>query len=146
MKNAGRRPWPRSLTLRCSAMAPLAMLGARLLILAATVGCSPEDKRNALVNPSAGDATRGAEALKRYGCGSCHFIQGISGADGRVGPPLHDLGRRAYLAGMLPNTPDNLVRWITDPQSIDPKTAMPDLAVSEAEAQDMAVYLFQPST
>lgn len=71
---------------------------------------------------------------------------GIGSAKNLSGPPLHDLARRAYLGGNLPNTPSNLIRWITDPQGIVPATTMPDLGVTDAEARDMAAYLFGRST
>jgi cytochrome c1 len=51
-------------------------------------------------------------------------------------------GRQTYIAGQLPNTPDNLVKWIEDPPAIEPKTAMPKLGLSEAQARDIASYLY----
>lgn len=89
-----------------------------------------------------GDPTRGSNALRAYGCGACHVIPGVVGAQGQVGPPLTQWALRAYIAGNLPNIPPNLVRWIRDPQAIEPGTAMPSLGVSEAEARDMAAYLY----
>ena len=88
-----------------------------------------------------GDAERGRAALTAYGCGSCHTIPGVAGARSMVGPPLTDFGVREYIAGQLVNTPDNLVRWIADPQSIEPGTVMPDLGVAPQQALDMAAYL-----
>jgi cytochrome c len=88
-----------------------------------------------------GDAARGRLLLRQYGCGSCHRIPGVAAATGNVGPPLERWARRIYIAGVLPNTPDNLVRWIVDPQAVEPGTAMPDLQVSDAQARDMAAYL-----
>jgi cytochrome c1 len=46
-----------------------------------------------------------------------------------------------YIAGVLPNQPENLVRWIIDPPSTDAKTAMPTVGVTERDARDMAEYL-----
>ena len=89
-----------------------------------------------------GDAGRGKAALAAYGCGSCHAIPGIPGAESMVGPPLTDFGTRQYVAGHLVNTPDNLVRWIADPHDVEPGTAMPDLGVTPAQALDMAAYLY----
>jgi cytochrome c1 len=59
-----------------------------------------------------------------------------------VGPPLTMFAHRAYIAGQLPNQPENLVRWIQDPQGVEPGTAMPDLGVTPAVARDMAAYLY----
>jgi cytochrome c len=86
---------------------------------------------------------RGATAIQLYGCGACHRIPGIAGADGVVGPRLDQWSRRVYLAGVLPNTPENLVRWIRAPQEIDARTAMPDLRVTQADAEAIAVYLYR---
>ena len=70
------------------------------------------------------------------------MISNVASARGGVGPPLDHVGRRAYLGGMLPNTPANMVAWIRHPQQFDPRTAMPDLGVSEADARDMTTYLY----
>jgi cytochrome c1 len=60
---------------------------------------------------------------------ACHVIPGVPGARGMVGPPLTMFARRAYIAGQLPNEPDNLLRWLQDPQAVEPGTAMPNLGV-----------------
>ncbi len=80
--------------------------------------------------------------LSAHGCGICHTIPGVLGANGTIGPPLTDYARRVYIAGKLPNQLDNLMRWIRNPQGIEPGTAMPNLPVSEAEALAMAAYLY----
>lgn len=88
------------------------------------------------------DPDRGARAMIDYGCGACHVIPGVTGARGTVGPHLTGFADRAYVAGVLPNRPGDLVRWLVDPTIHAPMTAMPDLGVSEAEARDMAAYLY----
>lgn len=89
-----------------------------------------------------GDEDLGRAAILRHGCGACHVIPGIRTATGRVGPQLVDFKIQTYLAGVLPNTPDNLVRWIQNPRDINPLTAMPDLGLTEAEARDIAAYIY----
>ncbi|GJG86014.1 hypothetical protein tb265_11950 [Gemmatimonadetes bacterium T265] len=89
-----------------------------------------------------GDPGRGARALGAYGCGACHEIPGVAGAYGAAGPPLTAFGRRTSVAGVLPNTADDLVRWIERPQRVLPGNAMPDLGVTDREARDMAAYLY----
>jgi cytochrome c len=89
-----------------------------------------------------GDPVAGRVALARLGCAGCHAIEGVRMAGGRVGPSLNDLRRQRYIAGRLPNTPENAVRFILDPQGISPGSAMPDLRVVEAEARDMVAYLY----
>ena len=80
-------------------------------------------------------------ALRQYACVACHIIPGLTGSQTHVGPSLEGLARRKLIAGRLPNTADNLVRWIRAPQSIKPGNAMPDLAVTEEHARLMADYL-----
>ncbi len=87
-----------------------------------------------------GDVVRGRTALTQYACNACHLIPGVTGSQVYVGRPLTDLAQRKYIAG-LPNTQQNLIKWIRDPQSVDPHTAMPMLGVSEADALDISAYL-----
>ncbi len=91
---------------------------------------------------SGGDPGRGAAAIVRYGCGTCHTIGGISGARGLAGSPLTGIGSRIYIAGVLQNTPENLMQWIRDPKAVDEKTLMPKLGISETDAADIAAYLY----
>jgi mono/diheme cytochrome c family protein len=87
------------------------------------------------------DAARGLVTMRQYGCQGCHVIPGITGAEVHVGPSLRHFAGRPLLAGALPNTPDNVVRWLLDPQALRPRTLMPDLHVTEQHALDMQAYL-----
>jgi cytochrome c2 len=89
-----------------------------------------------------GDRARGAELIKQLGCGACHLIPGIMGAKGRVGPSLSQVAERVYIAGVLRNTPDNMVAWLRHPQSIVPNNAMPEMGLTELQARDIASYLY----
>lgn len=86
---------------------------------------------------------RARTTFQQHACENCHLIPDVVGPVTHVGPALHDWRLRRYIAGVLPNTPENLTRWIQDPQSISPHTLMPDLDVTEAHARDMARYLFE---
>jgi cytochrome c len=88
----------------------------------------------------------GRQLIAGYGCGSCHSIPGIPGADAMVAPLLDRFYERSYIAGRLPNTEANLIQWIQDPQEIDPGTAMPDLGVTAVEAREIAAYLYHRPT
>jgi cytochrome c len=114
---------------------------AALLISLLTTACAEEVGTSEKV-VEGGDPVAGEDAIELYGCGSCHAIHGVNGADGRVGPPLIDFEERHFIAGELPNEPENLVDWIVDPQSIEPGTAMPDLDISEQDARDIAAFLY----
>lgn len=109
--------------------------------IAAVTGCgtSPAKQASAI---EGGDAERGKAAIARYGCPACHTIPGIEGATAMVGPPLTQIAVRQYLGGHLQNTPANMVRWIQHPQQIDPKNAMPELGVTDADAKDIVAYLY----
>jgi cytochrome c len=114
--------------------------GALTVVIACTE--SPPASQQAVAG---GDARRGARLIPQYGCGSCHAIPGVSGAEGGVGPPLTRFAERAYIAGALRNEPVALVRWIRFPQHVEPGTAMPDLGVTEQHARDIAAYLYSLS-
>jgi cytochrome c len=112
-----------------------------LLFLLPLAGCDSQSTKSARVMVG-GDPDHGQYAINYYGCAACHTIPGIHGANALVGPPLTQFGSRTYLAGMLQNTPDNLVRWIQDPPAINPHTAMPNLHVTPTDARDIATYLY----
>jgi cytochrome c1 len=88
-----------------------------------------------------GSADQGAIEIDRAACGSCHIIPGIAGAHGLVGPPLDHFATRTMVAGLLPNTPDNLALWIARPQEIVPGNVMPDAGLNAAQARNIATYL-----
>ena len=86
-------------------------------------------------------AARGIALANRYGCASCHEIPGAK-VTGYVGPSLRGVHRRAYLAGGVPNTPARMVEWIRFPERARPRTVMPNLRVSEADARELAAWLY----
>jgi len=90
-----------------------------------------------------GDPERGRVALTQYACNACHTIPGVTGPNVYVGRPLKDLAKRRFIAGHLPNTQENLIRWIRNPQSVDPQTAMPMQGVSATDALDISAYLLK---
>ncbi|MNL90283.1 Cytochrome c oxidase subunit 2 precursor [compost metagenome] len=51
------------------------------------------------------------------------------------------MGDRSRIAGVLPNTPDNMRQWLMDPQQIKPGSAMPALGLREQDARDIAAFL-----
>lgn len=79
--------------------------------------------------------------FRQYACDNCHIIGGMVGPKTHIGPSLEYWRERKYIGGILPNTHDNLVRWIVAPQDFSPHTMMPDLDVIEPHAQQMARYL-----
>jgi cytochrome c2 len=105
-------------------------------------GCIGSGQDNGYAVRTGGDADRGRDTITARQCGSCHTIPHVTGADGVVGPPLTAFGRRSFIAGQLPNTPRNLIRWIKSPHDVEPGTAMPVLGLDDREAKDVAAYLY----
>ena len=110
------------------------------LWLGASCGARAEPPTK-LVIPG-GDRERGQHVLHEYGCIACHTIPGVRRGNATVGPPLNKWSTRKSIAGRFPNTPENLIAWIQDPQQMLPGSIMPDVGVPEPVARDMSAYLF----
>lgn len=109
-----------------------------MLLLAA---CKPPPEQRQFMPVS--DAAHGKAVIERVGCGSCHTIPGVSWPQGKVGPNLDGLAERALIAGKLPNRPDVLAAYIRNAPALVPGSGMPAMPVSEAEARDIAAYLYE---
>jgi cytochrome c len=118
------------------------VLASLLVASAAACGVGVEAERAASEMTGGGSPTRGRTAIEHYGCASCHTIPGVRGADALVGPPLTQIASRSYIGGVLTNSPENMMRWIRDPQGVDQLTAMPNLGVTDDDARDIASYLY----
>ena len=118
---------------------------AFLLLLVACliglVGCGQPMPKPLYELPNA-DADRGRQAMAEYGCAACHTIPGVTNADATVGPSLAGWAKRGSIAGHFPNTPENLVAWIQNPQQMSPGSIMPNVGVPAETARDMSVYLY----
>ncbi len=121
-------------------MSRLAQASGVAVLLLALAACG-RPRESAAVQ-RIGDAQRGRLLLAQDGCGTCHDIPGVPEAAGRVGPPLGTVGERTIIAGMLANTPDNMIHWIRAPQSVVPGNAMPNMELNEHDARDIAAYLY----
>ncbi len=93
---------------------------------------------------------QGVKVILQRGCGSCHTIPNIPGASGTIGPNLGPNGdilavrnRKTLAGGAVPNNSvDDLAKWILDPPSLKPGTAMPKLGLTPDEAAAAAAYLY----
>src|SRR3954454_15230139 len=98
--------------------------------------------RQEAIRLTGGDPERGRERIGYYGSNACHTITDVAGPKGTAGPPLDGIIHRGFLSGELPNTSDNMQRWIRQPHSVEPKTAMPDMGVTEQDAKDITAFLY----
>ena len=121
-------------------MRPTCIWLSLVWILFDVAGCS---KSNSQIEPPGWNAkiNRGKTLVRVYGCQTCHEIPTVADARGFVGPSLGGVATKYYLAGELPNSPENLRRWIQSPHSINPRTVMPDMNVTDADAADIATFL-----
>jgi cytochrome c2 len=104
-----------------------------------------EDKRRDEATASmltGGDPRAGRQAIVRYGCGACHTIPGVPRADGQAAPSLDKIAVRAFLAGRLPNQPEQMIAWVRHPQAVNPGGGMPEMGVGERDGRDIAAYLY----
>jgi cytochrome c len=113
-----------------------------MLLILLLAGCSRLPGSEPTQEVPGGDPDRGQVLIQEYGCESCHTIPGVRNANATVGPPLDNWANRHYIAGLLPNTPENLVTWIRFPQEVSPGNAMPDMGVDERDALDIAAFLY----
>lgn len=131
--------------------ARLAVAAVALVVVVAASGAGykyvheKDQLRERAETITGGDARHGEALFMAYGCGGCHTLTGVPQAHGKVGPPLDTIGVRAIIAGKLDNTPDNLERWIENPQAVSPGTAMPYMGVKPDQARDLAAFLYTRS-
>jgi cytochrome c oxidase subunit 2 len=86
-------------------------------------------------------AREGREEFLRSACIGCHRVAGTA-AQGIVGPDLTHIGSRQKIAaGILDNTPENMARWLRDPESVKPGVLMPKLALTDEQIEKIAAYL-----
>jgi cytochrome c oxidase subunit 2 len=91
--------------------------------------------------PGAAQRLRGMDIFVHRQCASCHTVNGTD-AGGQTGPDLTHFGGRATIAaGLLHNTPQNLDRWLADPQQLKPGANMPEVPLSAEDRAALVAYL-----
>ena len=123
-------------------------LALSVLSLAACAPPAPPPKPTAAAKPAGasirGDANAGRTLFVAKGCIACHTAQGIQGATGTIGPNLNGIGdpaKRPKLTDGADNTPEHIREWIKDPQKLKPGTMMPNLQLTDKEADDLTALL-----
>lgn len=90
---------------------------------------------------AAGAATDARRVFESYSCVNCHTVAGTV-ANGRFGPDLtHLMSRTTIASGVVENNPDNLKKWIADPDQFKPGVLMPSLHLNEQDLEKVTVYL-----
>ena len=96
------------------------------------------ERRPAAEDPAAAE---GKKAFLAQSCVNCHRVRGTP-ARGTYAPDLtHLMARQTLASGMIPNTPDNLRRWISAPQQVKPGCLMPAFGLSEHDWEHVTRYL-----
>ena len=96
-------------------------------------------QRNDVV-PATDDVRAGQQVFVAK-CAGCHAVRGSTAA-GALAPDLtHLMDRKTIAAGVLPNTPDGLHRWIAQTQAVKPGSDMPTVPLDAGELQAVTAYL-----
>jgi cytochrome c oxidase subunit 2 len=88
-------------------------------------------------------AAEGQAVFMHNACINCHAVAGTA-ATGRFGPDLTHLASRATIgSGAIENTPQNLRKWIDDPNSMKPGCLMPSMHLNGHDLDAITAYLTQ---
>jgi cytochrome c oxidase subunit II len=88
-------------------------------------------------------AADGQTVFMHNACINCHTISGTA-ATGRFGPDLTHLASRDTIAsGPIENTPENLRKWIEDPNTMKPGSLMPAMHLNDHDLDVITAYLTQ---
>lgn len=91
--------------------------------------------------PRSGIAAKGAELFQTKACMNCHSIAGTPAA-ARIGPDLTHLNKRQTIgAGVLTNSPENLTKWLVNPQKYKQGSLMPNMKLTDTEVNAIVAYL-----
>jgi cytochrome c oxidase subunit 2 len=123
--------------------------GAEHALMAMLVVADPPDRYAAWLEQQGTPAVIATDALTQQGqrifeqasCAGCHTVRGTS-AHGTLAPDLtHLMSRETLAAGAFANTPDNLAKWIRDPDALKPGTTMPAVPLGAADLRAVVAWL-----
>lgn len=99
------------------------------------------EQQQAPSHPSDSIAIAGDSLFQNKTCSDCHAIAGTQ-ADKHIGPDLtHLASRETILSGMLPNTKNNLIKWLEDPQKVKEGAHMPNFKLDSNQVNELVTYL-----
>jgi cytochrome c oxidase subunit 2 len=91
--------------------------------------------------PSSDNAQKGLALFEQTSCVNCHAIKGTI-ASATAGPDLtHFASRKQLGAGIVANTPENLRRWLRDPQQVKVGVKMPNFKFTDEQVMQLADYI-----
>jgi cytochrome c oxidase subunit 2 len=93
--------------------------------------------------PARADASvsEGKKIFETTACVNCHNVAGTV-ANGQFGPDLtHLMSRETIAAGIVSNTPENLRRWIQNPETFKPGSLMPAMGLGDRELNAVTAYM-----
>jgi cytochrome c oxidase subunit 2 len=114
----------------------------RLQVIAETPDQFQSWVQNQQAGPAAlsGAAADGEKVFMAFPCIGCHTVNGTA-AKGLVGPNLtHFASRQVFAGAVLTNTPENVARWLADPQAVKPGNLMPNLHVPPEQISLLTAY------
>ena len=91
--------------------------------------------------PTSPAAKAGMNIFFAQTCANCHAISGTSAVANAAPDLTHLATRRDLAAGVISNTPENLRRWLADPQQIKPGCKMPNFGFNNDQLDHLLAYL-----
>lgn len=118
------------------------LFGTLTLVLIIT-GCGLlTSSQDARVEETGGNIARGEDLVRKHGCLACHSVSGMPSVENGYGPTLDGFAERRLIGGEVENTPDTLIQFLLNPESVVSGTGMPTVGLTEDEARDIASWLY----
>jgi cytochrome c oxidase subunit 2 len=105
------------------------------LLMFSLVACSQPATEKPPTPPPEIVPPTGAQLFQNKGCYGCH------GTYGAYCPSLANFSEKPLIAGKVPNTIENLRKWLKNPSSIKAGTRMPNLGLSDEEIELLIEYI-----
>ncbi|MBM3461520.1 MAG: cytochrome c oxidase subunit II [Armatimonadetes bacterium] len=85
---------------------------------------------------------KGGAIFQEQACVNCHRVAGMSDTANAAPDLTYVATRQTIGAGVMENSPENLARWLENPQAIKPQCNMPDFNLSEEEVAALVTFLW----
>jgi cytochrome c oxidase subunit 2 len=86
-------------------------------------------------------ALSGKETFLSLACVNCHNVDGVMLQGGFAPNLTHLMSRETIASGAAENTPENLRKWLRNPNSIKDGCLMPNMMLSEEQIELLVGYL-----